>query len=98
LIGGPSFGGIALLRSRRGDDGTAFSEIADHLEDFLLRYPAHQAAVEALATFLACVEDDPHRHDGRRPGSSLSHSELSRPESALSERTGPPLPESRRAS
>jgi len=56
--------GIAMLRSKRGDEEVTFADVADHLHDFTHRHPEDRPTVEALARFLASVEGQPHHHDG----------------------------------
>lgn len=44
-----------------------FADIADHLDDFVAREPGSGEAVDALAMFLAGVEDAQHEHEGTGP-------------------------------
>jgi hypothetical protein len=55
--------GIDLLRDKRGDQQVTFSDVCDHLVDFRRASPEHAPAIEALATFLANVEDVDHEHE-----------------------------------
>jgi hypothetical protein len=54
---------IQILRVSRGGQQVSFSEIADHLMDYVERYPEDHAATERLAAFLTWVEQVPHDHD-----------------------------------
>jgi hypothetical protein len=66
--------GIELLRSKRGPESVTFNDVSDHLFDYLKRHPDHEAVVQALAGFLARVEDVDHEHSGEEAppvGSSL---------------------------
>jgi uncharacterized protein DUF6104 len=58
--------GVELLREKRGEQRVTFADVCDHLVDFRRRSPEHAEAVDALATFLANVEDVDHRHHGNR--------------------------------
>jgi hypothetical protein len=60
--------GVEMLRDERGEQGVTFQELCDHLVDFRRRSPEHAAAVDALAVFLANVEDVDHRHRHGRAG------------------------------
>lgn len=55
--------GIRMLRSSRGPQHVTFSEVADHLFDYIERNPSDRAAIHQFATFLALVEQTPHDHD-----------------------------------
>ena len=55
--------GITMLRGLRGAQNVTFSEVADHLFDYIERNPEHRGAVEQVATFLAAVEGVPHDHN-----------------------------------
>lgn len=60
-------GGVDGLRRKRGDEEVTFADVADHLDDFVAREPASAATVDALARFLAGVEDMSHEHEGIGP-------------------------------
>jgi hypothetical protein len=55
--------GIQQLRDKRGDQGVTFADVADHLEDFVLRRPETRETINELASFLAQVEDLDHEHE-----------------------------------
>lgn len=55
--------GIDILRAKRGDERVTFADVADHLVDYSERHPDAAATVDALARFLAGVEDVRHDHD-----------------------------------
>lgn len=59
--------GVERLRRKRGDEQVTFADIADHLDDFVAREPGSGEAVDALAMFLAGVEDAEHEHEGTGP-------------------------------
>lgn len=62
--------GIQLLMDKRGGEQITFKDVADHLADYLDRFPDEEHAVDVLARFLAGVEDVPHDHDaGAKIGS-----------------------------
>ena len=63
--------GVAALREARGSEEVHFDEIADHLNDFAAITPEVRDTIDALARFLARVEDEPHEHDDR------DHTEIS---------------------
>jgi hypothetical protein len=63
--------GVATLREARGSEEVHFEEIADHLNDFAAITPEARNTIDALARFLARVEDEPHEHDDR------DHTEIS---------------------
>jgi hypothetical protein len=63
--------GVATLREARGSEQVHFEEIADHLNDFADITPEARDTIDALARFLARVEDEPHEHDAR------DHTEIS---------------------
>jgi Family of unknown function (DUF6104) len=54
---------IERLRAKRGDQDVKFSQVADHLHDYVDTRPDDGDAVQRLAAFLADVEDVPHRHE-----------------------------------
>ena len=54
---------IGRLRDARGGQKVTFNDIADHLCDFVDRYPAERASIERLARFLTMVEQVGHDHD-----------------------------------
>jgi hypothetical protein len=56
--------GIERLRHTRGGEHVTFSDVADHLDDYVARRPVDADAIERLARFLAGVEDVEHEHDG----------------------------------
>ena len=60
--------GIQMLRDKRGDERVTFSDVCDHLVDFVRRSPEHAAATDELASFLARVEDVDHAHREGRAG------------------------------
>lgn len=64
---GRSLNGIERLRRKRGDEQVTFADIADHLDDFVAREPGRGETVDALAMFLAGVEDAEHEHEGTGP-------------------------------
>jgi len=55
--------GIDTLRAKRGEEEVTFDDVADHLVDFAERHPEAATTVDALARFLAGVEDVDHDHD-----------------------------------
>jgi hypothetical protein len=59
--------GVEWLRDRRGHERVSFDEVADHLEDFIREHPSTRDTVDALAAFLAQVEDLDHEHLGHGP-------------------------------
>jgi uncharacterized protein DUF6104 len=63
--------GVATLREARGSEEVHFEEIADHLNDFVGIRPETRDTIDALARFLARVENEPHEHDAR------DHTEIS---------------------
>ena len=58
--------GIVRLRSQRGGQQVTFSDVADHLVDYLERHPDAYDVVDDLAGFLARVERIDHDHDESR--------------------------------
>jgi len=54
--------GIDTLRAKRGEEQVTFDDVADHLVDFAERHPDAANTVDALARFLAGVEDVDHDH------------------------------------
>jgi hypothetical protein len=58
--------GIRLLNQRRGQEKIAFKDVADHLVDYVERFPDEAEAIDKLARFLAGVEDVDHEHAGPR--------------------------------
>jgi hypothetical protein len=58
---------VEWLRDRRGHERVSFDDVADHIEDFVRDHPEARATVDALASFLAGVEDVDHEHDGHGP-------------------------------
>jgi len=60
-------GGVDGLRRKRGDEEVSFADVADHLDDYVAREPASAPTVDALARFLAGVEDMSHEHEGTGP-------------------------------
>lgn len=54
---------VSLLRERRGSQKASFDEIADHMVEFVDRYPQARGTIERLAVFLAGVEGRPHAHE-----------------------------------
>lgn len=59
--------GITLLMDKRGAEQITFRDVADHLADYLDRFPDEQDTVDKLARFLAGVEDVDHDHDAGAP-------------------------------
>ena len=55
--------GISQLRAERGAQHVTFSEIADHLFDYLDRHPDESPTVHRIARFLVEVEGIEHDHD-----------------------------------
>ena len=55
--------GIRTLRFERGPQHVTFSEVADHLFDYVERHPHDAVTIDRLARFLAEVEHWPHDHD-----------------------------------
>jgi hypothetical protein len=55
--------GIAVLREQRGHQLVSFSEIADHLFDYVERHPHDAVTVDRLSRFLTAVEMLPHDHN-----------------------------------
>jgi hypothetical protein len=55
--------GIDRLRAKRGRQRVSFDDVADHLVDYAERHPDTAATLDALAGFLADVEDVHHDHD-----------------------------------
>jgi hypothetical protein len=54
--------GTEHLRGKRGGQRVWFFEVADHMDEFALEHPEHAEIIEALAMYLAAVEDTPHEH------------------------------------
>lgn len=61
--------GIETLVSKSGEEKVTFKDVADHLADYLDRYPNEAAVVDNVAKFLAGVEDVEHDHDVQEVGS-----------------------------
>lgn len=59
--------GLRRLRDERGDERVTFSDVADHIEDFVERHPDAGATLDRFAAFLAAVEDVDHAHEGEGP-------------------------------
>jgi hypothetical protein len=59
--------GVQDLRDKRGDQEVTFADVADHLEDFVLRRPEARETIDELASFLARVEDVDHEHEAEGP-------------------------------
>lgn len=55
--------GITSLRMIRGDQQVTFAEVADHLFDYVERFPEEAEVVARVARFLVAVEGIPHDHD-----------------------------------
>ena len=55
--------GIDHLRTKRGSQRVSFDDVADHLVDFAERHPEQARTVDALAEFLAGIEDVDHDHE-----------------------------------
>ena len=62
--------GIDALRRKRRHERVTFGDIADHLDDFAALHPEQAPAMDALATWLAVVEDRAHDHDAIERGST----------------------------
>ena len=54
---------IERLRAKRGDENVKFAQVADHLRDLTDVRPDDGDAIQRVASFLADVEDEPHRHE-----------------------------------
>ncbi len=50
--------GIEELEERRGDEQVALSWLAERLRDFVDQHPDAEATVDALASWLARLDDD----------------------------------------
>jgi hypothetical protein len=50
--------GIEELEERRGDQQVALSWLAERLRDFVDEHPDSEATVDALASWLARLDDD----------------------------------------
>jgi hypothetical protein len=50
--------GIEELEDRRGDEQVALSWLAERLRDFVDQHPDAEATVDALASWLARLDDD----------------------------------------
>ena len=50
--------GIEELAERRGDEQVALSWLAERLRDFVDEHPDAEATVDALASWLARLDDD----------------------------------------
>ncbi|HTX85832.1 MAG TPA: DUF6104 family protein [Streptosporangiaceae bacterium] len=50
--------GIEELEERRGDEQVALSWLAERLRDFVDEHPDAEATVDALASWLARLDDD----------------------------------------
>jgi hypothetical protein len=50
--------GIEELEDRRGDERVALSWLAERLRDFVDAHPDAEATVDALASWLARLDDD----------------------------------------
>jgi hypothetical protein len=86
--------GIALLRRKRGPEWVCFGNIADHLQDYVDRYPSDRAAIDRFARFLASVEKVRHDHDlsPDRGLAGVPERELPAPQSQKSEVRRMPRP------
>lgn len=61
--------GVKLLTERRGSERVTFTDVTDHMADYLDRFPDEQEAIDKLARFLAGVEDIEHDHSAAPIGS-----------------------------
>jgi hypothetical protein len=59
--------GIKLLMDKRGGENVTFRDVADHLADYLDRFPDEEHPIDKLARFLAGVEDVAHDHEAGAP-------------------------------
>lgn len=50
--------GLEELESRRGDEEVSFAWLAEQMRVFVDLNPAHEAAIERLATWLARLDDE----------------------------------------
>jgi len=55
--------GINMLRAARGPNLVSFSDVADHLVDYVERHPGDRDVIDQFAAFLTMVEQIPHDHD-----------------------------------
>jgi len=55
--------GVEGLRAARGSERVTFDNVCDHLTDYVERNPGDARAIEALARFLAEVENVDHDHE-----------------------------------
>ena len=55
--------GINMLRAARGPNLVSFSDVADHLVDYMERNPGDRDVIDQFAVFLTLVEQIPHDHD-----------------------------------
>lgn len=63
--------GLDLLLERRGKEQVTFQDVADHMADYLDRYPNEEHAIDNVAKFLAGVEDVRHHHEAKDVGSDV---------------------------
>jgi hypothetical protein len=74
-----SSNGVERLRNKRGDQEVTFSDVADHLDDFVNSDPDSRETIDKLASFIAGVEDVDHQHQGGSGGSTTSEGSVVRP-------------------
>ena len=61
--------GIEVLLEKRGDEQVTFQDVADHLADYIDKFPREANAVDNIAKWLAGIEDVGHEHEAREVGS-----------------------------
>ncbi len=61
--------GIETLLEKRGEEKVTFKDVADHLADYIDKFPREKNAVDNVAKWLAGVEDVDHEHEARAVGS-----------------------------
>jgi hypothetical protein len=61
--------GIEILLDKRGHEQVTFKDVADHLADYVDKFPREKDTVDNVAKWLAGVEDLDHDHEARDVGS-----------------------------
>lgn len=64
--------GIEILIEKRGDEQVTFQDVADHLADYVDKFPRETDTVDNVAKWLAGVEDIDHEHEAREVGSDAA--------------------------
>ena len=68
-IGGMRTKGIEVLLEKRGQEQVTFQDVADHLADYIDKFPDRTDVVDDVAKWLAGVDDVDHEHEAREVGS-----------------------------